>query len=330
MVKSVMRVLVGLVALLFIVTFFCYIQHIDCRYRTKLNKKLELPGGYASYFEIREMTLDNKRVEKEQPWLIKMVRKLPPQYYGVLMPAAFFYSLPSERVPGKGVLTVRGIIVIGTNEAVDLRSRGYRIGLYCDGVLISNSISTTGNEEDDAVTFFSVRANEVPLDIEEVQFRVLDQDFNVLRKVDLTPDWEAIHHNSFNYYIPGYRGIMQHLKGYYNPAENATHFIFLCCDNKYGEAEEFILPQVREDFPWKNLRHFHTADFQQCVLYDRWPYYKKQHMGFKDVFAVRIGYKKHPDEKELGHQYLYLISTEKGWEIIDVSPLKVSGIPTKT
>ncbi|MBO8129807.1 MAG: hypothetical protein H0Z39_11550 [Peptococcaceae bacterium] len=253
MVKRMLRVLMGFCICLFIVTFFCYIQHTDCTYRTKLNKKLELPGDYASYFEIREMTLDNKRAKKGQPWLIKMVEQLPPQYYDVFMPAAAFYALPGERIPGKGVLTVRGIIVKGTGDALDLRSHSYQIGVYCNGVKISNSTSTTVREEDDAASFFFVRADEVPLDIKEIQFRVLDQDHNVLRKVDLAPDWEAIR---YNYFAAGYRETIQRLKGYFDPTETATHFMFLCRDNKYGEAEEFILPKYAKTFPGKTCGTF--------------------------------------------------------------------------
>ncbi|MBO8129710.1 MAG: hypothetical protein H0Z39_11045 [Peptococcaceae bacterium] len=297
------------------VTAFFYAQHNRCIYWTKLSREIDSTIKSVPYLEVRQITLENKMercrdAPPDEPWYWSIAKKLPKEYQipfiQIVGSVISFYRNPYEVHPGEGLLKVEGIVV-----SDDFRQ--YRLRIYHKDTCITGDVRYL-THGDSNIHFFELVAENVPLDIDEVELWVLDQEYGLKRRIKLKPDWETLHY--FRNAKP--LDIRTHL----DPQRTVFRITRLLVQGRMDEIAHFVLPKVRENFPWERIEELNTIEFNSVS--DVAPSYQEKYKSFEDVFCFHINYGIHNRGgfTKTGEQLMYVVSTEEGWRIIDVSKLK--------
>ncbi len=314
--RAKLRVLfLSILTLWAIITLYFFGVHSNCIYGARVDRRLAVDD--FEYFEITEITLEPKYYDLRSsnwevaPWYSEFAFRLPAAFARPFFYLVTFYSNPYTSQPGVGLLTVKGIYVSQNRDSL---TEDYNPGLYIDNVKVSRDCGTRGLT-DSNTRFFEIRAEDVPLDVERVEFRLLDKSYKVLSKITLEPIWEE---------RPYFMQPKPKLG--YDPEWVATSLTWFYRDGEDDEIRDLILPEVSQTFPWERLVHLKTAEYKEFCLSNAGIYYQGDYRGYRDVFYVRLTYsrylKKRGEFEDFAEQNAYIVKRDDGWRIIDVSPLE--------
>lgn len=329
------KVSIGLLTLFFGTTIFFYAVHNHCVYRAKAPAKLTFNG---ISFYIREITWENKVYPTYPPritlpdyylTLAKYLHKLGLEKFvwGVdphmsLRDLVFFYSNPYITEPGKGLLKVRALVAGDSEQLLDtlpkIASAGVK--LYCNGVKVENGTRISLRHRN--VAYFETWARNISADIKTVELEFSGDPFDHKRTLTFEPKWETLH------YFFKYDG--QLLDGYLNPEYTAKTFIDLCHTGKLDKAKQFVLPRVREEISWHQLKHLKVQPGNILMSPLRDLDFVRQRGSYENVFTVPLYYDENVESnnKQLPRQYLFLIEKDGLWKIVHVGPLEANLNPT--
>ncbi|MBO8129711.1 MAG: hypothetical protein H0Z39_11050 [Peptococcaceae bacterium] len=309
---------IALLVLFVGITMFFYAVHNHCVYRAKTPVRFTMDG---ISFYIREVTWENK-VDKPSravypEYLLAAEKYLPHYFHQALRNLVFFYRNPYQTEPRKGLLKIRGLAVGNQGYLVYLPNKVSDIicrekpNLYYDGVRVGDAGFRAHYSSGDVI-YFEVYANDIPVDVQKVELKIVGTRSSDERTLSFEPRWETVH------YFWRDRPARD---SYLNPRYTAEKFVNLCREGKLNKARELVLPEAREDMPWQRLKNLHMhcaagsfssplADLD-CTIYYR---------SYKDVFTVPLHYDNPNNYRYYTQQYLFLVEEDGLWKVVDITP----------
>jgi len=317
--KKIITALYVVVLIWAIISAYFYNQHYITVKTYAANEKIVLED--TTLF-IKQVTMEQYQ-RKAMPfdpndiWYYKAASKLPKGFQLPFLKLCHFYSTPYEFLDNKAVIKVKGIIVKTSPGGIEPHDF-YRMRIYDDKTnYYGRSLGFT-HRQDSNIYLFRVRGEKASPDLNCLKL-VIDSNSGDREKVlSLEPKWKTKTYNTLQDWPPKYE---------FDPLESVFEVFHMVKYENDKKLQDFVLPKVRDDFPWARIRHnYWESNFTGHFIY------MKEYKGFKDVFAHTIVFRERDDlqsdniaeqpVKDIAEQKLYLIDTGEAWRIIDVGPLE--------
>ena len=316
--RKVFFIITAVFAVWLAVTAYFHYQHLITIKSCDVYEKLDFGDQTLYITEIRwdsYMRDVSNYPEGEGPWYWNWYNdsKLPPNLSLAIYRFCDFYSRPYIKTEDTGMLTVKGIRIGDFSQQADVNEfNRYLIFIHdCNKTVyqgdVKGAVSEIGKSN---LLHFYRQVYEVPQNIGAVGLTIYDTTTKITRTIGIYPKWDT-HRYSFFEKKPYY-----HM---FEPETTVNKFAEQIKKNDREAAQQYILEEKIETFPWKRVQH----TLWKTAPPHMYAYYETTYAGYENVYSCQVEYIAGSGEeaKVVARQALYLVMKDSSWKIIDASEL---------
>ncbi|MTI82501.1 MAG: hypothetical protein FH756_01085 [Firmicutes bacterium] len=300
-----------------IVSAYFFSQHFYTVRRIDLNEKVITDNGPI---RVEEIVLTNVKRDysfDDPPWYHDFAAKHPSRLTTSLMKVFYFYSTPYEVNKDFGRINVKGFLV---SESPELDTEGLLDLLDIDVTDKNNSAFTSGeglkSSSRGNVVFFESYGDNFPFDIDIFKVDAENEDDEKIWELTFNQThWESHTYNDFFTPKPP--------REEFETERKLTKIYYTLRKGSKEEIEGFMLPNVRDEFPWGKLNHQYWASPWSSYRYLN---YEGEYQEYRDVYTYNLNFRDPDDRSLVAQQKIYLIYKDGVWKIINVGSLEEVGL----